>query len=952
MAKGIKKIEWTGEGKIASNLSIQDKKAVIQADQFVFFKITEWFDGTSDEDKRKNIVWHFQTNNPRESVLKTTKKAEDIYGIKLPKKLCGPFLYYLQVNLSSLEYSRSAGLLIGGVCEPKIVSSAWSTATKGKDVRLTHEFCYGHPLYLHLDTEGLNGYNNLIIEVYRRVKEGKGTKDDQLIKVYTQTPVINGEVNVILNDTISWSLTKKEEVEKFYIKVKNPATKKYIEDYNHDVYHARFLRIKNKTELVLPKIETGNSKAKVKGESKKYEKNPGGCKFTKIGITYNEDYDVIFDEGKFIRRINPNDKFDTLEKIHYDYDKWEIRNDAKPILDKVAIYLKETPLLPVELGAHTDIRGTDEYNMELSAKRADSVVKYLISKDVPANLISAKGYGKTKLINTGDNISEELHQENRRTTLRFKLFENDAQTLVHEVIAPSYKMPAKLSINIEGLIRKGCHKTKEHLNKIIFYNDYKEYESRDLVENKTNKIDTKLYSKIPTIPKIKDSIRFGKEYKNTYHYYLNSCAYYSVADNPVFAITAYPDIVWIGHFQYNYTYTEEKNEKAKEPYYFHDKTLELKNGIEQEITEISNSLFGKIMSLFPNGWLMKEVFLPYVQKQAKFYDIGLHAIYDRKLEKREEELSLKGTELDFIKTDNSARYIAGFIIYEFVAIGIAIDLLMLYFTREGSAESKLTKIANKSKKASKYINDAGAEIVPSSIAINTGMYYKMLSDRRIALIYEANIKADPLVAINFEKKFNIKSLLFDDATKGETDEDKKKRNKKISDKLAKMGKDDVTFTLAIMGEINLEQNLKFNSLTEQYSLQDKFCTLIEKNKIAYTQKIAGSVLFEHAADKKLFEFTPLETKVTTSLTLKLACESIVIIEYGYDKKDNKGLFMTLKLRFSGLKGTFKANVKARVDDDEAEYSPNDGKPIDFTVLEDNTYTLSTIYLFNNTKSHK
>lgn len=948
MAKGIKKIEWTGEGKTVKKLS-SNEVITIEAEQFVSFKISDWYDGTTEEDKKRNVLWHLQTNNPRESVVKRNKKADDIYGVKLPKKLCGPFLYCLQVNLPSLEYSRSASLLISGWCEPKIISSTWATETKGEDVRKSHYFYYGHPIYLHLETEGLNGCNNLIIEVHRRVKGRTGIEDDELIKVYTQVPVINGEINIILNDTSSWNVKHKSEIEEFYITVKNPATKEYIKDNNNDIYHARYLRIQNKTELVIPKIETGNSKVKV-GKSKKYEKKPGSCKFEKISVKYNGDDDLIFDEGKFIRRINPDDKFDILEKIHYDYDKWEIRNDAKPILDKVAVYLKEPPLLPVELGAHTDIRGTDEYNLELSAKRADSVVKYLISKGVPTNLISAKGYGKTKLIHQGENISEELHQENRRTTLRFKIFSNDAKPLLYECVVPSSRMPAELQIDIEGFIRKGCHKAKEHLNRISSHDLYNELKRYELQEKKLNSITVKIHSRTLETPRLRDVIDFGNFYRNVYNFYMYSCAYYSVMNHPTFTINAYPDIVWIGHFQYNYTHHEDKKEPAKPPYYFHNKTLELKNGIEQEITELSNSIIGTIMSFFHVGWIVKEVLLPYIQKNSKIYDVGLHAVYDRKLEKRAEELSLKGTELDFIKTDTTTRYIAALVIYEMVAIGIVIDLLMLYFTRGGSSEGKVIEIISKAKKVTKYVKDAGAELVPSSIAINTGMYYKMMADKRMALIFEANIKADPLVAINFEKKFNIKSLLFDDATKEETDEDKKKRNKKISDKLAKIGKDDVTFTLSIVGEIKLEQNIQYNVLTEQYSLKDKLCSLIEKNKIAYTDKIAGSVLFEYSADKKFFEFTPLETKITTSLSLELACESIVIIEYGYDKKDNKGLYMSIKLKFSGLKGTF-VNSNSFENDDIGKYelSPNDGKPIDFTVLKGDTFTLSTIYLFNNTK---
>lgn len=951
MAKGIKKIEWMGNGKIVSNRSVSNEKAIIQADQFVYFKITEWYDGTTIEEKNRNILWHLQTHTPRQSVLKLVKKADETYAVRLPKKLCGLFVYYLEASLPDLKYSRSAGLVIGGYCEPRIISSAWATETKGKDVRMSHKFWYGHPIYLRLDTEGLNGYNNLIIEVYRRIQEGQKVKDDQLIKVYTKTPVVNGEINIILTDTISWQIKNKQDEEEFYIKVKDPSTNEYIKDYNNDVYHARFLRIKNRTELIIAKNEPGVSKAKVKGKTKTYDRNAGTCKFVKIGVTYNEDYDVIFDEGKFIRQTNPNDNFNTLEKIHYDYDRWEIRSDAKPILDKVAKYLIEPPLLPVELGAHTDVRGTGEYNLRLSAKRADSVVNYLKSKGVPETIISAKGYGKTKPIHKGDHISEELHQENRRTTLRFRLFENDAKPLVHEVVVPSYKMPATLRFNIEGLIRKGCHKTNNHLNKMISKDSYKESTSHDLKEIKVNYVNVKLHSRAPTIPKITDIFTFGDDYKNIYHYYLHSCTYYSIPEHPAIAINAYPDTVWIAHLQYNYTHQKkekgEPEKPPKEPYYFHNKKLDLKHGIAQEIDEITESLIGDLMIFIPGGWMARDVILPYVREQAMIYDVGLHAIYDRKLEKREEELSLQGTEHDFIEASDMTRYMLAIIIYEMVAVGIVIDLLILYLTAGGSAEGKLLKIISKVKKVSDYISDAGAELVPSSIAINTGMYYKVLEDKRMALIFEANIKADPLVAINFTRKYNLGELIKN-KTKNESNQKKKEE---ITGVIEKTG-NGITATLTMTGEIKIEQNIQYNALTGQYKLNNKWVNPVQKCITTYSKKITGTILLKGNFNKEFFKFSPLETKVTANITLDMACEAVLITKYGFDQKGGKGLYMEQKLKFSGLKGTFAGNIKGRNDTfGKYEYSSNNGKPIDFTLIEGETYLLNTIYFFN-TKPQK
>lgn len=108
-----------------------------------------------------------------------------------------------------------------------------------------------------------------------------------------------------------------------------------------------------------------------------------------------------------------------LENIYYDLDRWNIREDAKPTLDVLAAMLKENPGLQIELASHTDSRGSNAYNLDLSQKRAQSVVDYLISQGIDARRLVARGYGEERLVNhckDGVTCSEEEHQQNRRTT--------------------------------------------------------------------------------------------------------------------------------------------------------------------------------------------------------------------------------------------------------------------------------------------------------------------------------------------------------------------------------------------------------------------------------------------------------------------------------------------------------------------------------------------------------
>ncbi len=110
-----------------------------------------------------------------------------------------------------------------------------------------------------------------------------------------------------------------------------------------------------------------------------------------------------------------------LEKVYYDFDKWNIRPDAAVELNKVADFLNQNPSVNVELGSHTDSRGTDAYNVRLADRRAESAVKYIIEKGIAKSRITAKGYGETQLVNKcKDNVecTEEEHQDNRRTEIK------------------------------------------------------------------------------------------------------------------------------------------------------------------------------------------------------------------------------------------------------------------------------------------------------------------------------------------------------------------------------------------------------------------------------------------------------------------------------------------------------------------------------------------------------
>ena len=102
-------------------------------------------------------------------------------------------------------------------------------------------------------------------------------------------------------------------------------------------------------------------------------------------------------------------------------DKSDVRPDAAATLDKLIALLKEFPDLEIRIESHTDSRGSDDYNMLLSKKRAKAAFDYVVSKGIDPNRLLYHGYGETRLLNkcaNGVECSEEQHEVNRRSIVK------------------------------------------------------------------------------------------------------------------------------------------------------------------------------------------------------------------------------------------------------------------------------------------------------------------------------------------------------------------------------------------------------------------------------------------------------------------------------------------------------------------------------------------------------
>ncbi|MDD3566997.1 MAG: OmpA family protein [Bacteroidales bacterium] len=110
---------------------------------------------------------------------------------------------------------------------------------------------------------------------------------------------------------------------------------------------------------------------------------------TTRGLTESKEFDVNIELTSTARPIE-------LPNIFYDFDRWELRPESMAALDRLIEVLNDNPTIVIELGAHTDSRGSLDYNYDLSQKRAQSVVNYLIERGVPTERLRAKGYAQSQ----------------------------------------------------------------------------------------------------------------------------------------------------------------------------------------------------------------------------------------------------------------------------------------------------------------------------------------------------------------------------------------------------------------------------------------------------------------------------------------------------------------------------------------------------------------------------
>ena len=238
---------------------------------------------------------------------------------------------------------------------------------------------------------------------------GKGDDDIYFFQDFTPKPKV---VNVLLNVT---TLGRTDGGDEELL----PDTRVVLYDQNNQTIDGNFSNQNGRLRFQLQPDQTFSMIASKNGYFTKsipystYGKTPALEELIQDVTNVTLDTTIVLERLVLERAI-------VLENIYYDLDKADIRPDAALELDKLVQLLKDNPQIRIELSSHTDARASDEYNDQLSQRRAESAVQYLISQGIADGRMEARGYGKRQLIIL-DAQTEEEHQVNRRT--EFKVIE-------------------------------------------------------------------------------------------------------------------------------------------------------------------------------------------------------------------------------------------------------------------------------------------------------------------------------------------------------------------------------------------------------------------------------------------------------------------------------------------------------------------------------------------------
>lgn len=300
---------------------------------------------------------------------------------------CSEVSPFLAADEKTLYYANSCFLGYGShdIFVTRRLDDSWTNWTEPKNLG-PEVNTKGFDAYYSITASGEYAYfsstnvNNQSSDIYRiRLQDAAKPKPVVLVKGF----VYDKKTNKPLAATILYeSLTTGKEIGEARSTVK-------------DGYYS----------IVLPAGEKYGFRAKSKGYAA-INRNIDLTKLSNYQEIERNLYLVPIEKGQTVQ----------LNNVFFEYDKTEIINDTYLELDRLVSLMNEYPNMKIEIGGHTDDRGSASYNRRLSTKRAKSVYDYLISKGINKSRLSYKGYGKSKPL--ASNETEEGRKSNRRVEFK------------------------------------------------------------------------------------------------------------------------------------------------------------------------------------------------------------------------------------------------------------------------------------------------------------------------------------------------------------------------------------------------------------------------------------------------------------------------------------------------------------------------------------------------------
>jgi len=234
--------------------------------------------------------------------------------------------------------------------------------------------------------------------------------------VETLTALVDFNEDLVNDDTIRLVFVQKDDNVLLKSKVVDATTKMGLANVKVHVYDK-----KSKSHQIFTTDKDGNYEFKGKQKRSYLVKAMRDGYFADCEqLVVKKTNTTAFVDALKLSKVQKNVTFE-IKDLYYDYNKWAIRPDAELVLVRLVHFLNDYPEIGIELGSHTDARGGDKFNQELSLKRATSAVDYVVSMGIDHARITARGYGESKLLNKCKNdvkCTDEQHQINRRTEVK------------------------------------------------------------------------------------------------------------------------------------------------------------------------------------------------------------------------------------------------------------------------------------------------------------------------------------------------------------------------------------------------------------------------------------------------------------------------------------------------------------------------------------------------------